>query len=91
MMAEMLKSRGYEVITARDGVEALDIYRQEWGRIDLVVSRLVGRLEVTVEDDGRGLPPGFDLDASTHLGLSIVRRLVPVFTSEMDTSTCWPE
>jgi two-component sensor histidine kinase len=46
------------------------------GRIDLVVSRLVGRLEVTVEDDGRGLPPGFDLDASTHLGLSIVRTLV---------------
>jgi two-component sensor histidine kinase len=41
-----------------------------------VVSRLVGRLEVTVEDDGRGLPPGFDLDASTHLGLSIVRTLV---------------
>ncbi len=46
------------------------------GRIDLVVSRLVGRLEVTVEDDGRGLPAGFDLDASTHLGLSIVRTLV---------------
>ena len=40
------------------------------------MSRLVGRLEVTVEDDGRGLPTGFDLDASTHLGLSIVRTLV---------------
>jgi len=41
MMAEMLKSRGYEVITARDGVEALEIYRQEWGKIDLVVVDLV--------------------------------------------------
>jgi len=41
MMAEMLKSRGYEVITARDGVEALEIYRQEWGKIDLVVCDLI--------------------------------------------------
>ena len=38
--------------------------------------RLVGRLHVTVDDDGRGLPDGFDLDASTNLGLSIVRTLV---------------
>jgi signal transduction histidine kinase len=41
MMAEMLKSRGYEVVTARDGVEALEIYRKEWGRIDLVVVDLI--------------------------------------------------
>ena len=46
------------------------------GRVEVGVSRLVGRLEVTVEDDGVGLPPGFDLDCSTHLGLSIVRTLV---------------
>ena len=42
---------------------------------------LVGRLHVTVEDDGRGLPEGFDLDESTNLGLSIVRTLVE---SELD-------
>jgi CheY-like chemotaxis protein len=41
MMAEMLKSRGYDVVTAKDGVEALEIYRQEWGKIDLVVVDLV--------------------------------------------------
>ena len=29
-----------------------------------------------MDDDGRGLPPGFDLDRSTNLGLSIVRTLV---------------
>ncbi len=46
------------------------------GRIEVGVSRLVGRMEVTVEDDGRGLPADFDLDSSTHLGLSIVRTLV---------------
>ena len=38
--------------------------------------RLVGRLHVTVDDDGVGLPEGFDLDGSTNLGLSIVRTLV---------------
>ena len=46
------------------------------GRIEVGVTRLVGRMEVTVEDDGRGLPDGFDLDSSTSLGLSIVRTLV---------------
>jgi len=38
--------------------------------------RLVGRLHVTIDDDGRGLPEGFDLDTSSSLGLSIVRTLV---------------
>jgi two-component sensor histidine kinase len=31
---------------------------------------------MSVDDDGRGLPEGFDLDGSTNLGLSIVRTLV---------------
>jgi two-component sensor histidine kinase len=31
---------------------------------------------VTVADNGRGLPPGFDLEASERLGLQIVRTLV---------------
>ena len=46
------------------------------GEIRITVRRLVGRLHLTIDDDGRGLPEGFDLDASTHLGLSIVRTLV---------------
>ena len=46
------------------------------GEIVITVRRLVGRLHVTVQDDGHGLPPGFDLDQSTNLGLSIVRTLV---------------
>jgi two-component sensor histidine kinase len=46
------------------------------GEIVLGVQRLVGRLRVTVDDVGHGLPAGFDLDASTNLGLSIVRTLV---------------
>ena len=41
----------------------------------------MGRLHVTVVDDGVGLPEAFDLDGSTSLGLSIVRTLVE---SELD-------
>ena len=46
------------------------------GHIGLLVSRPEGRLQVSVEDHGRGLPAGFDLDRSTNLGLSIVKTLV---------------
>jgi len=48
----------------------------EGGLIRVTAGRLVGRLRVTVDDDGVGLPVDFDLAASTHLGLSIVRTLV---------------
>ncbi len=33
-------------------------------------------LTVTVTDSGAGLPPGFDLENTTSLGLQIVRTLV---------------
>ncbi|MEJ7833287.1 MAG: histidine kinase N-terminal domain-containing protein [Nocardioides sp.] len=46
------------------------------GSIVVSPRRLVGRLHITVDDDGTGLPAGFDLDGSTNLGLSIVRTLV---------------
>jgi two-component sensor histidine kinase len=56
-------------------------FGDEAGKIVVTAQRLVGRLHVTVEDDGVGLPEGFDLDTSTSLGLSIVRTLVE---SELD-------
>jgi two-component sensor histidine kinase len=46
------------------------------GTITVEPERLAGRLRVTVDDDGVGLPPEFDPDASVTLGLSIVRTLV---------------
>ena len=46
------------------------------GGIDVHVRRGPDRLEVDVDDDGAGLPEGFDLQASTRLGLQIVRTLV---------------
>jgi two-component system, sensor histidine kinase PdtaS len=46
------------------------------GRLDLSVDRLAGRLRVVVDDDGHGLPAGFDPESSGRLGLQIVRTLV---------------
>ena len=42
----------------------------------MTADRPAGRLLVTVDDDGTGLPTGFDVAGSTSLGLSIVRTLV---------------
>jgi two-component sensor histidine kinase len=46
------------------------------GEITTTVLRAAGRLQVLVDDDGRGLPDGFDPTTSGNLGLSIVRTLV---------------
>ena len=46
------------------------------GAIDVRADRQGAGLLVEVRDDGAGLPPGFDLAASTALGLRIVRTLV---------------
>jgi two-component sensor histidine kinase len=45
-------------------------------QVAVVIRRDDQMLTVTVEDDGAGLPHGFELDTSTGLGLSIVRTLV---------------
>ena len=51
----------------------------EGGTITIAVAehRLDGRdgLQITVSDDGRGLPEGFTLESSTSLGLRIARSL----------------
>jgi two-component system, sensor histidine kinase PdtaS len=46
------------------------------GELALRVERAAEHLVVTVEDDGAGLPAGFDLAGSPRLGLQIVRTLV---------------
>ena len=48
----------------------------EDGRVDVAFTRRERELAVEVADDGRGLPPGFDLPSSPRLGLQIVRTLV---------------
>ncbi len=51
-------------------------FRQGPGRVVVTARRTSGQLQVTVADDGAGLPEHFDLEGSTSLGLSIVRTLV---------------
>jgi two-component sensor histidine kinase len=46
------------------------------GEIVVRAERRGGRLEVTIDDDGKGLPQGFELDSTPSLGLSIVKTLV---------------
>jgi two-component sensor histidine kinase len=46
------------------------------GRVDLVLANDGRRLTLQVRDDGVGLPPGFDIEETSSLGLSIVRDLV---------------
>jgi two-component sensor histidine kinase len=44
--------------------------------VSVQATRLAGRLRVCVEDNGVGLPAGFDPETTVSLGLSIVRTLV---------------
>ncbi|HEU0288097.1 MAG TPA: histidine kinase N-terminal domain-containing protein [Nocardioidaceae bacterium] len=46
------------------------------GHVVVTARRFAGRLEISVEDDGRGLPEGFDPETSSSLGMSIMRTLV---------------
>ncbi|HEY6422854.1 MAG TPA: histidine kinase N-terminal domain-containing protein [Pseudonocardiaceae bacterium] len=46
------------------------------GEVVLRAERSAGSLEVTVSDDGRGLPVDFSLERAERLGLQIVRTLV---------------
>ncbi len=46
------------------------------GNVRVDMERTDTGMVIVVEDDGVGLPDGFDLDASVGLGLSIVRTLV---------------
>ncbi|HYT09685.1 MAG TPA: histidine kinase N-terminal domain-containing protein [Mycobacteriales bacterium] len=46
------------------------------GTVTVAARRSSRRVEVTVDDDGDGLPAGFSLDTSDRLGLQIVRTLV---------------
>ena len=45
-------------------------------RVHVSLRRADGELLVQVRDNGRGLPEGFSIEATTSLGLSIVRDLV---------------
>jgi len=59
-----------EPLAEDDGTSALV------GHVGVRLANDGRRLNVEVRDDGCGLPPGFEIDATSSLGLSIVRDLV---------------
>ena len=57
------------------------------GTIDIALRRLGdGRVELKVADDGVGLPPGFDWQASGTIGFELVQALVAQLEGEVDLS-----
>jgi two-component sensor histidine kinase len=69
VLTELLQNalqHGFGQLSSERGFESLEV----------TVTRDGGRLNVTVADNGVGVPEGFDPDASTSLGLQIVRTLV---------------
>ncbi|MFK4089925.1 sensor histidine kinase [Kribbella sp. NPDC020789] len=69
VLTELMQNSVEHAFGTRDGGESS-------GVIELTGERSVGRLHVTVVDDGQGLPANFDSELSGNLGLSIVRTLV---------------
>lgn len=50
--------------------------RDEEGTVDVRVSLAGGRVRLEVEDDGRGMPAGFDASASETIGMRLVLMFV---------------
>ena len=65
VVAELLQNAYEHGLQAGDG-----------GQITLAADRRGRRLQVSVIDDGAGLPPGFDPESHARLGLQIVQTLV---------------
>lgn len=55
---------------------------REHGCIAIELARNAGQIELSVHDDGHGLPPGFDFAHATSLGLKVARTLA----SNLDAS-----
>ena len=85
-VAELLQNaveHGFEPHPADDGSDGLDGTgaardgaSARVGHVVVTMANTGTELTVAVQDDGVGLPEGFDIEKSTSLGLSIVRDLV---------------
>jgi two-component sensor histidine kinase len=49
---------------------------REEGKLALKVDHKNGKVSITVQDNGPGLPPGFEAERDGNLGLTIVRTLI---------------
>ena len=76
VLAELLQNAVEHAYLDADTEDDADGGSQSVGHIEVHLVNDVSGLTLAVADDGRGLPDGFDIDASESLGLSIVRDLV---------------
>jgi len=54
------------------------------GRIRVALSESAGRITLEISDDGVGLPPGFDLEASGSMGFMLVKLLCEQIGAALD-------
>jgi len=58
-------------------------HRASGGTVQVTAEPLDGKLAIRVADDGAGLPPGWSLETSTGLGLSVTReRIAGLYPNE---------
>jgi two-component sensor histidine kinase len=76
VLAELLQNAVEHAFPEDGADESGETATEPSGRVDLVLANDGRRLTLQVRDDGVGLPPGFDIEATSSLGLSIVRDLV---------------
>jgi two-component sensor histidine kinase len=76
VLAELLQNAVEHAFPSSGDASGETAVAESTGRVDLVLANDGRRLTLQVRDDGVGLPPGFDIEATTSLGLSIVRDLV---------------
>jgi two-component sensor histidine kinase len=74
-LAELLTNAVEHAFDPDDGGEHMDL-PEGTGHVRVTLANSGSQMAVEVRDDGRGLPPGFDIEDTTSLGLSIVRDLV---------------
>jgi two-component sensor histidine kinase/PAS domain-containing protein len=76
VLAELLQNAVEHAYLDAEGDDDGEMAVQAVGHIQVRLINEPSGLTLEVADDGSGLPPGFDIDASESLGLSIVRDLV---------------
>jgi two-component sensor histidine kinase len=75
ILTELLQNAAEHAFPCATGPGAV-VAGDEPLRVHVSLKRNDGELLVQVRDNGKGLPPGFSIEETTSLGLSIVRDLV---------------
>ena len=70
VITELLQNAAEHARPVKDHASAATLH------VEIRLERRDGELRVSVIDDGVGFPPGFDIESTSSLGLSIVRGLV---------------